>query len=648
MNSYALETLEFNKIKANLKTFAVSEYGQNRIDTLVPGNHFEKIQNQMQETTEAKNILEKTTSIPLGSLIGIEFIISKLEKGIVLAEDELAACSKFLKSTKKMKTFMQEKSNLAPTISQIAYSMFDLTDISSEIDRCIVNNRIDDHATQTLEKTRKKIYVTEGRMKTKLGSIIQSSALKPFLQDSNIGIKNSHYVVSVKSEYRKEIPGLVIEKSSTGATLFIEPESVGRYHGELSLLKMDESNEEYQIRLHLTNMLGAYLKEININIDALTYYDFVFAKGKYSKSINGFPAVVNLSGFTKIVNGRHPLLGTPCIPLNFEIGSDYRCLVITGPNTGGKTVALKTVGLLTMMTQAGLHIPAEAGSQIAVFSDILVDIGDGQSIEQSLSTFSSHIKNIIEIIRCSSKYTLVILDEIGAGTDPIEGEGLAIAILEELFQKGSTILATSHYSKVKSYANNNHGFINGNMTFDLVSLKPLYQLQIGKAGDSNALIIAMKLGMNQKLIENAHFITYHEEKDYTDLYTREVNNQIPQSTNYEKQSKMRTNANDLTSVFSKEQKFKIGDLVYVHSLKQKGVIFSEENNKEEYGVMINDKKVFIHKKRLALFIDAKELYPEDYDMDIVLKTKEYRKKNKLMNKHYDKDLTLTYTEKDLL
>lgn len=646
MNNHALQALEFDKIIQRIKEFAISALGRKLISELQPSDHIDRIRNQLAETSEAKAILMKTSAVPLQDLVGIETIIEKLGKGMSLQAEELANVSKLLKSTKKMKRFMEDKVTLAPKISQYAYSMFELGEVIEEIDKCIVNNSVADKASSNLEKIRKKIVVTEGRIKSKLANIINSSSYKKVLQDTNISIKNDHYVISVKSEYRKEVSGNVIDKSATGSTLFIEPEAVGALQGELTQLKFEEEKEIYQILLYLTHMVESCTREININIETLAFYDFVFSKGKYSKATDGNSVDLNLIGFTKIVNGRHPLLSSPSVPLNFEIGKGYKALVITGPNTGGKTVALKTIGLFAAMVQSGIHVPVSAGSAFSIYTDILVDIGDGQSIEQSLSTFSSHIKNIIEIIKSATQYTLVILDEIGAGTDPTEGEGLAIAILESLFKTGSTIIATSHYAQVKVFAATTDGFINGCMTFDIRTLKPLFQLSIGTAGESNAFIIALRLGMSQKIVEKAHVITYEETKDYSEYLDLDQSSEVNHYKKSAQPPKSIVQEIPMSAQF-KEHIFKIGDLVYVHTLKQKGLVYLNENKKGEIGIIIRDKRMLIQKKRLSPFIDGKDLYPVDYDLDIVLKSVEHRKKQKMMTKRHVEGLVIEHKEEKL-
>lgn len=341
------------------------------------------------------------------------------------------------------------------------------------------------------------------------------------------------------------------------------------------------------------------------------------------------------------------MLGAECVPLNFHIGDDYKALVITGPNTGGKTVVLKTLGLLTAMIQSGLHVPVDQGSHFAIYTDILVDIGDGQSIEQSLSTFSSHVKNIIEIMKVANPYTLVLLDEVGAGTDPMEGEGLAVAIMDEIFERGATLVSTSHYGEVKDYAEKKEGFKNGKMIFDIDSLQPTYHLEIGAAGESNAFIIALRLGMEQHVIEKAHTVTYDERKDYSSMKVAKQATAPPET--YKKAKRPKSIKRQTEKQHKKDKPdvtYRIGDAVYVHSLHKRGIVFEAENKKGEVGVKVRDKKLYLPKKRIAMFIEREQLYPDlaNYDMDIVLESKENRKKNHQMGRKFQKDMEIIHQE----
>lgn len=648
LNKKTLETLEYNQIVQTIETMALSEPGKALVRKIHPSNDLDRINAQLAEVTEAKAILHTASSPPLQNMQGIDHILEKINKGMALHPEELSQTAMMLGGIRRLKSFMEQRKDVAPTVAGMAASMYEMKDIEDEINHCIYNNRVDNSASTTLEKIRKRMATVETSIKTRLGSMVKSEAYKPYLQDGTISIKNDRYVLSVKREHKHSFSGTVISQSATGATLFIEPTAIGQMHSELNMLKMDEEREEYQILMYLTALIAEQQQALMLNIETLSYYDYLFAKARHSLSIDGRAATLNHQGITIVHNGRHPMLGQSCVPLNFHIGKDYKALVITGPNTGGKTIVLKTVGLLTAMIQSGLHVPVDAGSQFAIFSDILVDIGDGQSIEQSLSTFSSHIKNIIEIMKVANPYTLVLLDEVGAGTDPMEGEGLAVAIMDELYERGATLVATSHYGKVKDYAKKKEGFLNGRMIFDLESLKPTYKLEIGTAGKSNAFIIALRLGMAKHVIEEAHKVTYKEAKDYTAMMATTQDTTAPPES-YKKAKRPKSIKRQIERAHQSKQQtthYRIGDAVFVHTLKKRAIVFAEENDRGEIGVKIRDKKIYIQKKRLSMFIEREQLYPDfkNYDMDIVLESKEYRKKNHQMGRKFQKDIEITYEE----
>lgn len=653
LNNKTVELLEYNKIKEILKGYALSEYAKDKIDELEPMVEQGLIEKNMNETTEARRIVDRSSGVPLQSLMGMKSIMEKVKKGLILSPEELELISAMLRDVYRVKNFMKDREDIAPTITAYALSTYELKEVQEEIDKAIVRGRVDDRATSALLKIRKKINILEERIKTKLEALLRNEKYKGYLQDILVSQRNGRYVIPVKSEYKKQIGGNIHDKSESGSTVFIEPEEVKKAQDELNICKIEEEKEVYKILSILTNMVCSKEREININIETLAYYDFIFAKGKLSKFMDGVSADFNKENYINIKNGKHPLIGRNAIPLNFEVGNKYRGVIITGPNTGGKTVALKTVGLLTMMAQSGLHVPVEKGSEFGIFADVLVDIGDGQSIEQNLSTFSSHIKNIINILQCADRYTLVITDEIGSGTDPSEGMGLAVAILEGLYNKGSIICATTHYSEIKDFANNHEGFINGSMEFDINTLKPLYKLNIGEAGESNAFLIALRLGMNKEIIERAHEITYKEVKEYEEYKAMnfntkdEVKNIDESKVTHDIQIQKLKNAEKsmvISEKLKEKPKFVIGDCVFVSFMNRTGIICEGENSKGEYGVIIMKKKFKINKKRLSIYIEKDELYPEDYDFDIVLKSKEYRKKDKLMQKNHVKGLILETEE----
>ncbi len=637
MNKYVMEALEYGKVKQELKQYAFSKAAKIRIEQLEPLTNLNRIKLWMNETTEATRILEVNSSIPLTALENIDGAAVSIE-GLVMNPDELTAVKGLLQYVKRLKKFMDSMQTIGPTVASYASSMFELPYVYDEIDRCIVNGSVDDRATPELNRLRKKIKLTDDRIKQKLNSILSSATYSEHIQEALVTTRNGRFVIPVKRESRKSIAGNILDVSSSGSTVFIEPAAIAVFQEELSILKIQEENEVFQILSGLTEMVKNSSREISINVEAMVHYDFIFARAKYSKSMNGSDVHLNTSRIINIKGGRHPLLGKDAVPLDFYIGNDYRALIITGPNTGGKTVTLKTVGLLSLMVQSGLHVPVLEGSEFAVFTDILADIGDGQSIEQSLSTFSSHVRNIVGIIASSNPNSLVILDEIGAGTEPAEGMGFAIAVLEEVFNKGATLIASTHISEIKEFAENTPGFRNGCMTFDIESLRPLYQLKIGQSGPSNAFLIALRLGVERRIVERAHEITYGEKKDYSgdDLFkTQPIGEQsiIIRTEPSEAYNQLSTKDGKKLQ-HREESKFQKGDCVFISTMNRTGIVCETENNRGEVVVMVMKKKYKINHKRLTLRVEAADLYPENYDLDIVFESKENRKKRKQFSKHH--------------
>jgi DNA mismatch repair protein MutS2 len=651
INKHALTALEYDKIKEELKQYALCDAAKVKLDTLAPSVDMEVIKGWLQETTEAAAVLAVNSSVPLSAMTELENSMRKIGKGLILQPDELYSVKNLLETVKRIKKYMMAMEQTAPVISTYARSMFTLGELYDEIDRCIVNGRVDDRASAELHRLRKKIEISDDKIRQKLNSLLNAAAASGFLQDAVISMRNGRYVIPVKREHRRSIEGSVHDTSSSGSTLFVEPAGISKLQEELNLLRIEEENEVYRILSFITSIVDSHSKEISINMEALAHYDFIFAKGKYSLSLDMASVSLNTHGRIDMTGARHPLIGRSAIPMDFDIGDGYRALVITGPNTGGKTVALKTVGLLSLMVQSGMHVPVNKGSKFAIFTDILADIGDGQSIEQSLSTFSSHVRNISTIIECASPNTLVIMDEVGAGTDPSEGMGFAVAVLEQVYAKGATILGTTHYSEIKEFAAITPGFKNGCMGFDVNTLKPLFSLKIGQPGESNAFLIALRLGMDVKLIERAHEITYKEKRDYSNMLPQAHERLVDLEAvaSHEQQIKDAEKAKSFArqadvaekNVERKAQKhFNIGDCVSISSMSQRGIVCETENDKGEVVVMVMKKKFRVNIKRLTLYIDGKELYPEGYDYDVILESKTDRKKKKVMEKRHVEGLTI--------
>lgn len=633
MNSQAIETLQFNDLKEEIASYAISELGKERILTLMPSVNKKQIEAWLHEVTEAKKVLQISSSVPIHGLKGIGQILKNLHKGAALRPDQLIGLHDLLMCVEKLKRFMKDKEYAAPIITTYVYSLEDLKELGDEIVRCIRNGRVDDYASKDLLKIRKQIAILEERIKSRIEQIVKSSKYSKYLQENIVSVRNGRYVIAVKKEYRKNMKGAVLDSSASGATVYIEPEEIGSIQDEIDMFKIQEEIEEQRILMVLTGLVEQHEHEIKLAVETMTQYDLIFAKAKFSNAIKGMAPQMNEHHTIRLNNARHPLLGKNAVPLNFVIGEEFDALVITGPNTGGKTVAVKTVGLLTMMAQSGLHIPAEEGSEIAIFQRILVDIGDGQSIEQSLSTFSSRVKNIIEILGETTPQTLVLLDELGSGTDPAEGMGLATSILEELYKKGATLLATTHYSEIKAYANDRDGFENGSMEFDAETLQPTYRLLIGKGGESQAFAIALRLGMHPKLIERAHEITYKEPKHYsasTTFSKHELERQLAMNEKYiQKQKHGKKEERPIEAIH-----FKRGDNVKIPSLNEFGIVYKPANDLGEVEVLVKGEKMMLNHKRLTLYIKAEDLYPKDYDMDIIFESKEHRKIRKEMTKHH--------------
>ncbi len=651
MNQTSMDILEYNKIKQMLEGLAVSSMGKELISKLRPETDINIIENWLEETSEARKLLDKGSSVPLSSLNGIEKLMEKLGKVTALQPDELWILRNMLVGAGRLMRYMRDRLMLAHKVASYASSMYELSDLSDEIDRCILDNRVDDKASSELARTRKRIGIVEERIESKLDSILRSPAYKDMLQDAVVSVRGGSYVIPVKREHKRAMDGSVMDISSSGSTVFIEPAAIKALKSELDFLRIEEEKEVFKILSLLTGMAESYRKEILINIQTMAHYDFLFAKAKLANSMNATSPTVNLENRINIRQGRHPLIGGNAIPLDFSIGGDYRSLVITGPNTGGKTVVLKTVGLFCLMAQSGLHVPADTGTEVAIFADILADIGDGQSIEQSLSTFSSHIRNIISILKCATANTLVIMDELGTGTDPAEGMGLAIAVMEKLYEKGCIMVCTTHYSEIKEFARTTPGFKNGCMLFDTATLLPLYQLSIGIPGESNAFLISLRLGMDPELIERAHSITYKEEHHYEKpheaileqkpgiLLNEEI---ISTHEELKSQSVRRMDAKKKAEKLKVDSPYKLGDCVFVTSMNRTGIICELENPRGEIGVMVMKKRFTVNKKRLRPFIDGKDLYPEEYDLDIVLESKDYRRNKKTMGKRHVDGLTLEH------
>ena len=612
MNIETFEKLQLKEVKELIKEYCVSSLGKELIDKLNPSDNFNIVKRRLSENKEARKILENSNHIPLEGLFNINPIIEKVQKGMILEPRELISMEDFLRGCRKIKSFMIDKEFYAPTLTSYALNITECLNIEEEINYSIKNNKVDSEASKELKKTRRNIEITEGRIKDRLNKFLTSSSNKKYIQEFIISKRDDRYVIPIKASYKNEVDGVVLDTSSKGTTVFIEPSSVSKYSLELISLKSEESIEEYKILSYLTELIYEKISNIKLNIEVISEYDMVFAKAKYSQSIKGITPKLNNYGYIKIVNGKHPLLPKNAVPLNFEIGNDYRGLVITGPNAGGKTVALKTVGILTLMTQCGFDICASEDTQISVFEKVFVDIGDNQSIENSLSTFSSHINNIANIMKKANNKTLVLFDEIGSGTEPNEGASLAIAILEEFYQMGTILVASTHYGEIKKFATEHPHFENAGMMFDKETLEPMYKLTIGKSEDSNALFISKKMGIKDKVLQRAK--KYIEEKNYN----FEIINEAKLVKKFEEE----------TQTLRETPNLEVGDKVKLLDYDDYGIVYKQIDKFNNVAVLYNKEFIDVNIKRLELSLKAKELYPEGYDLNSLFVSFEDRKLEK--------------------
>lgn len=613
MNLNTFEKLQLNEVKELIKVHCVSSLGKSLIDKLEPSGNYSVVKKKLEENKEARKVLENSNHVPLEGLFNIYPVIDKVEKGMILDVAELISCEDFLRGCRKIKSFMLDKEFYSPTLSSYALNITKCENIEEEIKFSIKNNKISSEASKELKKIRRSIDICEGRIKERLNKFLISSTNKKYIQEFIISKRDERFVVPIKSSFKNEVDGAILDTSSKGSTVFIEPASISKYSLELITLKSEESIEEYKILSYLTELIYDKIREIKLNMEIVFQYDMVFAKAKFSQNNKCITPKINNHGYTKIVKGKHPLLKGNVVPLDFEIGDKYRSLIITGPNAGGKTITLKTVGILTLMTQCGFDIPAMENTEISIFEKVFVDIGDNQSIENALSTFSSHIKNIADIMREANKNTLVLFDEIGSGTDPNEGASLAIALLEEFYQMGCIMIASTHYEEIKHFANKHPHFENAGMMFDKETLEPLYKLVIGKSEDSNALFISKKMGIKDKVLQKAK--TYMDNKDYDFTLVKEnkILNKVVEKENL---------------TFIDFPNFEIGDKVELLDFKDFGIVYKPIDKFNNVEVLYKDEFININIKRLKLRFKAKDLYPEGYDLNSLFISFEKRKLDK--------------------
>lgn len=637
MNHYHM--LEFDKILDKLAGYALSEPAAARCRELAPSLNEAEVRLRMEETTQAKKLILQFGTPPLPAMAELRKVLDLAAADAMLAPEQVTQVSVFLAACRRMKSYLKRAQAFCTGVAWYGGSIQELPELEGEIERCIRNGAVDDKASPRLDDLRRALVLTSDQMKAKLDNLLRKN--KDWFSESFVAVRYGRSTLPVKREHRSDVPGAVVEQSNTGGTLFIEPASVSKFQSELHALQVEEDGEVRRILYTLTAQICDCLPALKLDMEAMETLDFLFAKAKLSIEMNASPVEVNADRVLRLLNARHPLLDPKkAVPLNLEADQESPGVVITGPNTGGKTVALKTVGLLSLMAQSGLHIPAGEDSTVCMNNLVLCDIGDGQSIAENLSTFSAHMKNIIAILEKAGRESLVLLDELGSGTDPAEGMGLAVAVLDELCALGCLFIVTTHYPEIKTFAAQRPGLKNARMAFDKESLRPLYRLELGEAGESCALYIAEKMGMPQSLLQRAFEAAY--------------GGRMPESGKLEGRASAPSSpaprivrqTGAPSEKPSRSASFQIGDSVVVYPKRETGIVYAPANEKGEIGVQVKGKKLLVNHKRIKLQVSAKDLYPENYDFSILFDSVENRKARHILERKHVEGTVVTLREAD--
>lgn len=637
----SLELLGYREILKQLEAHAATAQAKELCGNLEPYLAETELRRHLRETTQARELLDYAGTPPLPLMERVEEYLDKAVVGELLLPEQIAQIGDFLVAVRRLKSYLGKGTERRIGIAFYGENLMLLEELCGEIERCIRIDAIDDYASATLRDVRRQIQLLSEKIREKAERTLKAN--QAYVNDNFVVKRNGRLCIPVKAEHKNKVAGAVVDKSSTGSTVFIEPRAVADLQEEYELFRIEEDAEERKILYSLMEQIAQAEHELREDIRVVVKLDFVFAKGKLSQEMEASEPKINLERRIFLHEARHPMLdGSTVVPLDFTIGKTaygseipIRGIVITGPNTGGKTVVLKTVALLSAMACSGLHIPCKE-ADIAMNSQILCDIGDGQNLENNLSTFSAHICNVLEILRRVDKDCLVVMDELGSGTDPAEGMGIAIAILEELRKSGALFLVTTHYPDVKEYAGRYPEVVNARMGFDRESLRPLYRLEIGKSGESCALYIAKRLGVPSGMLKVAAKEAYGNPSE-------KMVRELGLGDTEEKLQKIRMpgirreeNVKAVTHGYA----FTRGDSVLVLPDNKVGIVVQPAGDHGEVLVQVKKEKTLVNHKRLKLKVAATELYPEDYDFSIIFDTVDNRKARHQMEKRHQEGLVI--------
>ncbi len=624
-------TLGFDRIIEQLQNQAVSQAARRKLAETEPILHEGLCRTRMEETTAARRVMENAGAPPLTDTEGTENGLIQAAQGGMLLPAQLTFIARFCATVQRLRRYLQGVQTCSAGIASWHTELPDLNELQNEIDRSVREDTVLDDASPALKNLRRRREHAEQSVREKLGQIILHH--KKELADSYITQRNGIYVIPVQKKFQSTFPGTAVDYSSKGSTVFMEPSAVRALRQELEILQIDIDTEERRILWELSNRVAADETALRDALRVMTDLDVLFARAKLSMDMNARPVQLTAERRIRLKDARHPLLDREkCVPLNLELALPDSGIAVTGPNTGGKTVCLKTAGLLTLMAQSGLHIPCGEGTVIAMTDRVLCDIGDSQSISQNLSTFSGHMTNVIRILDECSRDSLVLLDELGSGTDPAEGSGLAAAILEELLRRGCFFMVTTHDPQIKQWAELTEKVVSARMAFDQASLQPLYRLEMGKSGESCAIEIARRLGMNEGLLSRA----------------RQVADCGVESKAGQMRKPMRTAPSRLQRLAAKTEgtfeRFCRGDSVLLLPEKKNAIVYQPADDDGNVVVQFRERKITVRHNRLKLLVPASELYPPDYDFSIIFDTVANRKAAHTMDRKYDPDAVIVLKE----
>lgn len=624
-------SLGFDQIIEQLKEQAVSAAARRILAETAPLMNEGLCRARMEETTAARRVMESTGTPPLAETEGTETGLSEALQGSMLLPARLASVARFCAAVRRLYRYLQNAQVHSAAIASWYTELPDLGALEEVIDNSVREDVVLDDASPALRNLRRQKEHTEQSIREKLNQLILHH--KKELADTYITQRGGTYVLPVQKRFQSQFPGRVVEVSGKGSTVFMEPSAVRSLRLELDGLLMDVDTEERRVLWELSDRVASEADALRNAVRVMTDLDVLFARAKLSLEMNARPAGISAERRIRLAEARHPLLDrASCVPLDLELSVPDAGIAVTGPNTGGKTVCLKTVGLLTLMAQSGLHIPCGEGTVIGMMDRVLCDIGDSQSISQSLSTFSGHMTNVIRILRKCSRDSLVLLDEPGSGTDPAEGSGLAAAILEELLRRGCFFLVTTHDPQIKQWAEQTEHVISARMAFDRASLMPLYRLELGKSGKSCAIEIARRLGMDEGLLDRARQVADHGPG--TAPETRHKPMHVPAT-------RLQRLANKTEGSF---ERFTMGDSVLLLPDKKNAIVYRPADEDGNVIIQLHGRKLAVRHNRLKLLVPASELYPPDYDFSIVFDTVANRKAAHTMDRKYDPDAVIILKE----